>query len=89
MKGGSRKTWSKSTDAAEFWPKEWLPSEPGFENARIFSYGYNSDWAERKGNVLNVHDFGKGLLADLDNSPQLRASKGVSMVSASLLCTDD
>lgn len=77
LKGGSRKTWSQSPNADEFWPKEWLPSEPGFENVRISSYGYNSDWAERKDNVLNVHDFAKGLLADLSNCPQLRGSKGV------------
>lgn len=78
LKGGSRKTWSKSTNAAEFWPKEWLPSEPGFKNVRIHSYGYNSDWAERKGNALNVHDFGNGLLADLSNCPHLRRNKEVS-----------
>lgn len=75
LKGGSRKTWAKSTNAADFWPKEWLPAEPGFKNVRIHSYGYNSDWSERRGNVLNVHDFGNGLLADLSNCPQLRRNE--------------
>lgn len=45
---------------------------------RIHSYGYNADWAERRGNVLNVHDFGNGLLADMSNCPRLRENKEVS-----------
>ncbi|KAK3321830.1 hypothetical protein B0H66DRAFT_619055 [Apodospora peruviana] len=68
LRGGSRKTWSYSEDPSHYWPKEWLPAEPGFKNVRIHSYGYNSDWAAKKGNVLDVYDFGKSLLAHLHTS---------------------
>lgn len=61
-----------------FWPKEWLPNEPGFKDVRIFSYGYNSDWTLRKESRLTVHDFGQALLADLHNSPFLRRNGDVS-----------
>jgi len=31
--------------------------EPRFKNVRIFSFGYNSDWGERKGSIITIHDF--------------------------------
>ncbi|KAI1084013.1 hypothetical protein F5B20DRAFT_526327 [Whalleya microplaca] len=70
--GGSRKTWSNSDNKLTYWPKEWLPSEPGFEHVRINSYGYNSDWTTKQQSNLTLHDFGQALLADMYNSPQLR-----------------
>ncbi|KAK0737274.1 hypothetical protein B0T21DRAFT_364791 [Apiosordaria backusii] len=69
--GGSRKTWSFSPEEAMFWPKEWLPTEVGFEHVRIHSFGYNSDWTTRKESLLTVHDFGQALIADIYNSPHL------------------
>ncbi|OIW26895.1 hypothetical protein CONLIGDRAFT_707468 [Coniochaeta ligniaria NRRL 30616] len=72
LRGGSRKTWSFTDAASHFWPKEWLPIDPGFQNASIFSYGYDSDWSARKDSVINVYDFAKGLLNDVFNSPELR-----------------
>jgi triacylglycerol esterase/lipase EstA (alpha/beta hydrolase family) len=72
LRGGSRKTWSKTSSPHHFWPKEWLPRDPEFENTRIFSFGYDSNWGARKGSVLNVHDFGKSLLSELLNSPEIR-----------------
>ncbi|KAL8938934.1 MAG: hypothetical protein Q9216_003620, partial [Gyalolechia sp. 2 TL-2023] len=74
LRGGSRKTWSASDDPSHFWPKEWLPIEPRFRHVRIHSYGYNADWGEKKGNVLNIHDFGIALLGDVKNSPHIRNS---------------
>jgi len=71
LRGGSRKTWSKTNDPLSYWPKEWLPRDPAFKNVRIFSFGYNSDWAERKDSVLNIHDFGKSLLSEIMNSPDI------------------
>ncbi|RYP71986.1 hypothetical protein DL771_004455 [Monosporascus sp. 5C6A] len=70
--GGSRKTWSDSEDQSTFWPREWLPAEPGFKHVRIHTYGYNSDWTKRLQSNLTIHDFGQALLADMYNSPQLR-----------------
>ncbi|KAH0536563.1 hypothetical protein FGG08_006571 [Glutinoglossum americanum] len=78
LRGGSRKTWTKEGNPALFWPKEWLPMEPGFENVRIHSYGYDSDWGKGGASVLNVHDFGQALLGDIQNSPHIQRSVDVS-----------
>ncbi|KAK3947133.1 hypothetical protein QBC32DRAFT_98334 [Pseudoneurospora amorphoporcata] len=72
LKGGSIKTWRKGNDPRSFWPQCWLPLEPGFENANIHTFGYDSDWASSKANVLNVHDFGQRFLEEMRNSPALR-----------------
>jgi len=63
-----------------FWPKDWLPTEPGFEHARVHSYGYNSDWTTKKESHLSIHDFGQALLADLYNSPCLRKAPETPIV---------
>ncbi|KAH9893768.1 WD40-repeat-containing domain protein [Xylariomycetidae sp. FL2044] len=78
--GGSRKTWSHSQDKTTFWPKEWLPSEPGFKHVRIHSYGYGSDWTKKQQSSLTIHDFGQALLADIYNSPRLRATGDTPIV---------
>lgn len=70
--GGSRKTWSESEDPGSYWPKEWLSKDTAFKNSRIHSFGYNSNWMERKESVLNIHDFGQSLLDSIRNCPQLR-----------------
>lgn len=54
-----------------FWPKEWLPTEPGFKHVRLHSFGYSSDWTSKKESHLTVHHFGQALLADLHNSSYL------------------
>ena len=77
--GGSRKTWSKTSDPASFWPKEWLPQDPEFQNVRIHSFGYDADWSSRKESVLDIHDFGKALLAALQGSPFIRRSPKASI----------
>ena len=71
LRGGSRKTWSKTDNPGHFWPKTWLPTEPRFKNVRIYSFGYNSDWGERKGTTITIHDFGQALLGDIQNTPCL------------------
>lgn len=71
LRGGSRKTWSKTKDPLSYWPKEWLPRDPAFKNVRIHSFGYDSDWVDRKDSVLNIHDFGKSLLSEIMNSPEI------------------
>ncbi|KAF2131995.1 hypothetical protein P153DRAFT_310495 [Dothidotthia symphoricarpi CBS 119687] len=75
LRGGSVKTWSKNDDSQYFWPQAWLPQEPDLQHVRIHTFGYNSDWAERKESILNVHDFGKDLLGEIRTNPYLRASK--------------
>ncbi|KAI1365444.1 hypothetical protein F5Y08DRAFT_338715 [Xylaria arbuscula] len=63
--GHSIKTWSKNHDPSLFWPQLWLPFEPGFENARIFTFGYDAAWRGAAKSVSNVTDFAKELLFEL------------------------
>lgn len=79
--GGSRKTWSKTSDPYHFWPKEWLPRDPEFKHVRIHSFGYNSDWVDRKDSLLNINDFGKSLLAEIINSPEFGKDSSVGSSS--------
>jgi triacylglycerol esterase/lipase EstA (alpha/beta hydrolase family) len=71
LRGGSRKTWSKTGSATHYWPQEWLPKDPAFKNVRVHSFGYNSDWVRGKDNCLNIHHFGKSLLGEMSTSPYL------------------
>ncbi len=73
--GGSRKTWSKSSDLYHFWPKEWLSRDPEFSRVRIHSFGYKADWGERKESVLDIHDFALSLLGAIEYSPDIRRSQ--------------
>ncbi|KAL2149706.1 hypothetical protein VTH82DRAFT_8358 [Thermothelomyces myriococcoides] len=72
LNGGSRRSWSATSDPSTFWPKEWLPSEAGFRHVRIHTFGYDSDWTKSQQSTLTIHDFGQALLADLYNSPHLK-----------------
>ncbi|KAF7156482.1 hypothetical protein CNMCM5623_010152 [Aspergillus felis] len=69
--GGSRKTWSKTASASHYWPKEWLPRDPAFKNARVHSFGYDSDWIKGKDNCLDIYHFARSLLGELSTSPHL------------------
>ncbi|KAK3304655.1 uncharacterized protein B0T15DRAFT_250070 [Chaetomium strumarium] len=80
LNGGSRRSWSASSDPASFWPKEWLPSEAGFRHVRIHSFGYDSDWTKSRESTLTIHDFGQALLADIYNSPNLRRNGNTPIV---------
>lgn len=71
LRGGSRKTWSATPSQAHFWPKEWLPADPAFRHVRIHTFGYDSDWADRKDNSMNVHDFGQSLVEDIKSCPTI------------------
>jgi hypothetical protein len=80
LRGGSRKTWSASASQAHFWPKEWLPADSAFRHVRIHSFGYNSDWLDRRENPLDVHDFGQSLIEEIQNSPNIRRDKNTRIV---------
>ncbi|KAL8791009.1 MAG: hypothetical protein Q9195_006083 [Heterodermia aff. obscurata] len=71
LRGGSRKTWSLTDNIGHYWPKEWLPVDPKFKNVRVHSFGYNSDWGEKAGSILTIHDFGQALLGDMFTSPHM------------------
>ncbi|RYP26391.1 hypothetical protein DL767_008053 [Monosporascus sp. MG133] len=69
--GGSRKTWSKTSQRSHYWPQEWLPRDPAFKNVRIHSYGYDSDYWKGKEDCLNIHHIGKSFLGAISTSPCL------------------
>ncbi|MCJ1351615.1 MAG: hypothetical protein MMC33_001599 [Icmadophila ericetorum] len=75
LRGGSMKTWRKGNDPRLYWPQNWLPLEPDFQNANIHSFGYNADFRETKDSILNVQDFGRALLSELRTSPHIRTRK--------------
>ena len=72
--GGSRKTWSKTTNPQHYWPKEWLSRDPEFANVRVHSFGYKADWGEKTQSILDVQDFARALLAEMQVSPDIRRS---------------
>lgn len=72
LRGGSIKTWRKGNDPRCFWPRFWLPMEPGFGNVNIYTFGYNSDWASLRPGILDISDIGRALLEDMRNVPYLK-----------------
>ena len=74
--GGSRSTWTKSGDPSLYWPQEWLPRDPGFQDVRIHSFGYDSNWD--KESTLNLHDFAKSLLGSIQDCPLIPHDSDVS-----------
>jgi hypothetical protein len=75
LAGGSRSTWSKNHDPNLFWPQEWLPKDTGFQDVRIHSFGYNSNW--EKESMLNIYDFAKSLLGDIHDCPLIPRDSNV------------
>ena len=73
--GGSRSTWTKSSNSKLYWPQTWLPEDPGFKEVRIHSFGYHSNWA--KESILNIHDFAKSLLGSIQDCPAIPRGSNV------------
>lgn len=65
--GGSQSTWTKSGDPALYWPQEWLPHDEAFQDVRIHSFGYDSNWD--KGSTLGIQDFARALLGSILDCP--------------------
>lgn len=78
--GGSCSTWTKSGDHSLYWPQEWLPHDPGFQDVRIHSFGYDSDW--NKESTLNLHDFAKSLLGSIQDCPLIPHGSDVSNLTS-------
>ncbi|KAH6716390.1 hypothetical protein BKA61DRAFT_436743, partial [Leptodontidium sp. MPI-SDFR-AT-0119] len=66
LSGGCKKTWSKTTSQANFWPQEWLTEDPGFKHSRFHTFGYNSEFAVGKGSTLNIQELAKSLLGEIN-----------------------
>lgn len=61
--GSSLRTWCKNRDLEFLWPKRWLPEEPDLSTARILTFGYNANYASKKGRAsLTIADFANDLL---------------------------
>jgi hypothetical protein len=75
--GGSKKTWMKGNNPSSFWPQEWLPEDDSFQNVRIHSFGYKSNWRNME-NALKIQDTAKALLADIQNCPRIPRGSHVS-----------
>lgn len=73
--GGSRSTWTKFGDSSLYWPQRWLPLDPGFQDVRIHSFGYDSNW--EKESTLNLHDFAKSLLGSIHDCPAISFDSNV------------
>ncbi len=59
-------TWSHDHNLDFFWPLKFLPLEPGINEARILTFGYNADFRLGSGkNKMSILDFAKALLYDL------------------------
>jgi len=82
--GGSRRTWSMSSDPHHYWPREWLPQKPEFRHVRIHSFGYKADWSEMGESVSNIHDFARSLLSEIHCNPDIRKSQVGSKYSVTL-----
>ncbi|KAI1329427.1 hypothetical protein F5Y16DRAFT_417831 [Xylariaceae sp. FL0255] len=63
--GTSRLSWSWNRDLSFFWPQEWLPLEPGFETARLLTFGYNAFFMSQSKDTFNIADFAKDLLLQM------------------------
>jgi pimeloyl-ACP methyl ester carboxylesterase len=81
--GGSHKTWTKNADPALFWPKEWLPKDTEFQNIRIHTFGYDSDWD--KPSVLGIRDFATNLLQWITDLPEIASDTEVCCTTRSCL----
>ena len=74
--GESRGTWTYGKDSVcDFWPA-WLPTVPGLKDARILSFGYDSNWKMvwKPQTTLGIPQFGTGLLSalQLDSEKEVR-----------------
>ncbi len=62
--------------------KNGLPQDPGFQDVRIYSFGYNSDWANES--TLSVHDFSKSLLGSLHHCPAMARNSNVRITGLAI-----
>lgn len=59
-------TWSKNRDPGLFWPLQFLSHEPDISEARLLTFGYNSNFKPGSGKAkISILDFAKDLLYDL------------------------
>lgn len=63
LRGDPIRTWCYRRELKNYWLHEWLPLHPEFSKARIWTFGYDSDWFSfGPGNELDITAFGDFLL---------------------------
>ncbi len=77
--GGSRKTWSQSSHLKHFWPR-WLPQDSEFQDVRIHSFGYDSNWTSMRPDVSSISDFALALLNALRYADTIRIPEKTPIV---------
>ena len=85
--GGSQSTWTKSGEPSLYWPQRWLSRDPGFQDVRIHSFGYDSNWD--KESTLNLHDFAKSLLGSIHDCPAISSDSHVRSFLMGHIFNDD
>lgn len=63
--GTSRLTWSWKKDLSLFWPEKWLPFEPGMDQVRILTFGYNANFMSPGTDLFNIAEFANELLLQM------------------------
>ncbi|KAK7927067.1 GPI inositol-deacylase [Apiospora marii] len=77
LNGGSQSTWTKGDDT-NFWPKFWLPSDDGFADVRIHSFGYHSGISKQS--ILHIQDFARNLLSAIHDAPSIVPKQNVPLI---------
>ncbi|KAK7956103.1 uncharacterized protein PG986_005325 [Apiospora aurea] len=77
LNGGSQSTWTKGEDS-NFWPKFWLPSDDGFADVRIHSFGYHSGVSKQS--ILQIQDFARNLLSAIHDAPRIIPKQNVPLI---------
>ncbi|KAK8090906.1 hypothetical protein PG994_000411 [Apiospora phragmitis] len=77
LNGGSQSTWTKG-DESNFWPKFWLPSDDGFADVRIHSFGYHSGVSKQS--ILQIQDFARNLRSAVHDAPSIIPKQNVPLI---------
>ena len=72
LRGDRVWTWCYGDPDETFWLQRWLPSQPEFRTARIWTFGYDSDWVTIKArNISDLECFGHSLLLEMKQAADL------------------
>lgn len=70
--GHSILSWCYRRNPEYFWPKLWLPTTTGLEQALVMSFGYDASILGWKPSLSGVSDFARALLMEIMVSPDLK-----------------
>lgn len=66
LRGDQVKTWCYKRSEKYFWLRDWLPTHPELKSARIWTFGYDSDFLSMgPGNMSDLSDFARSLLVSM------------------------